>query len=312
MPLPKKRKAKAVLGASVVDETAVEEAPPEEQDKKDTAVVVQQVSKKSTNSKGDNKNGNSSHSNNNNNNIHSSKDERAALHAEIDFTPLTLQDIHDRLVELCRRVPKIPADGFRLDHSDSATTAADATNSTNITSTTIPTPHFPNDCPYDKTKIRTWAAALQHVLEEFHLLVALVSAATYRWASERSGAADQNLTALGQELARSQEQILGRVSPRIHDVLAPVVAVVTDKTVTTTTTAATTGEETIKTQQNYYITIPEDIDYVNLCHAAAARNAASLRQVVLANLDKLLRTVQDYMQAQVNDSQHDVARGFVY
>ena len=273
----------------------------------------------------------------------SNDDKRAALHAEIDYTPLTLQDIHDRLVELCRRVPKIPSDGFRLEppHDTTSTTANGTGNSTNKskssntaedepgtatdtatdTATISPPPHFPNDCPYDKTKIRAWAAGLQHVLEEFHLLVALVSAATYRWASERSGAADQHLALLGQELARSQENIIGRVHPRIHDVLAPVVSVVTHKTVTTTTNDNindntsdndNNNSTTTKIQQNYYVTIPEDIDYVNLCHAAAARNAASLRQVVLANFDKLLRTVQDYLEAQNKDSQHDVARGFVY
>jgi len=231
----------------------------------------------------------------NNNNKETPDQERASLHAEIGYTPLTLQDIHDRIVELCRRVPKVPDDGFSLAIVDEKEAAAKES--------TIPVPTTP--CPYDKTAIRAWAAALQVVLEEFHLLVALVSAATYRWGTDRSGAADQNLQLLSTELARSQEQILGRVSPRINDVLAPVVSLLTDKTVTTKTS------DDIETKQNFFITVHEDPDYVSLCYAAAARNAASLRQVVLANFDKLLRTVNDYTAATTKDSQHD-ARGFVY
>jgi len=220
---------------------------------------------------------------------------RAALHAEIGYQPVSLQDIHDRIVELCRRVPPVPESGFALLEDEAAPQESTQPR-------TIPVASTP--CPYDKAQIRAWAAALQTVLEEFHLIVALVSAATYRWGTDRSGAADQNLGLLSNELARSQEQILGRVSPRINDVLAPVVSLLTDKTVTTKTADA-------EIKQNYFIQVHEDPDYVHLCYAAAARNAVTMRQVVLANFDKLLQSLQDYLQAQTNDSQHD-ARGFVY
>ena len=222
---------------------------------------------------------------------------RAALHAEIGYQPVSLQDIHDRIVELCRRVPPVPVSGFALLEDEGKAQPKDTARTA-----TIPVAQTP--CPYDKAQIRAWAAALQTVLEEFHLIVALVSAATYRWGTDRSGAADQNLGLLSNELARSQEQILGRVSPRINDVLAPVVSLLTDKTVTTKT-------DTAEIKQNYFIQVHEDPDYVHLCYAAAARNAVTMRQVVLANFDKLLQSLQDYLQAQTNDSQHD-ARGFVY
>jgi hypothetical protein len=47
------------------------------------------------------------------------------------------------------------------------------------------------------------------------------------------------------------------------------------------------------------------------CYTMLARNAGSLRHVVLANFDKLLSAVTDYLEATHKDGQHD-ARGFVY
>jgi hypothetical protein len=103
---------------------------------------------------------------------------------------------------------------------------------------------------------------------------------------------------------RAQEQLIARVSPRLNDVLAPVVTLVTDKTVT----EKVDGKEV---KQNYFITTHEDPDYANLCYTILARNAGSLRQVVIANFDKLLRAVHDFLNAQHKDNQHD-SRGFVY
>ena len=97
------------------------------------------------------------------------------------------------------------------------------------------------------------------------------------------------------------------MTPRLNDVLAPVVTLVTDKTVTT----KHDDDEKTETKQNYFVTTQEDPDYANLCFCILARNAELLRQVVLANFDKLLQAVQDYLTAMHKDSQHD-SRGFVY
>jgi hypothetical protein len=219
--------------------------------------------------------------------------DRAALHKEIGYEPLTLQDIRDRLIQLCRHVPPVPAEGFESDEKPPA-----------VDTSTLPVATTP--CPYDKAALREWATKMQTVLEEFQLLIAVVSAATYRWGTDRSGAADQNLNVLSDELMRAQEQILGRVSPRLSDVLAPVVSLITDKTVT-----IKTADNMKEIKQNYYITTQEDPDYVNLCYTVLARNAVGMRQVVLANFDKLLQAVSDYLEAQHKDSQHD-SRGFLY
>lgn len=230
---------------------------------------------------------------------------RSSLAEDVDFTPMTLRDISDRIHELCQRVPSVPDNVFRLESAESngKTETDDAEDDSSV-----PTPQSSNGqakIEYDHEAIRLWATALQTVLEEFNLLIACISPATYVWGTDRSGAADQNLSLLSNELVRSQEQILARVTPRLNDVLAPVVSLVTDKTVTIKTPK---GEEI---KQNYFRTTFEDPDYVRLCHTILARNAVLLRHVVLANFDKLIKAVDDFLNAQHSDSQHD-ARGFVY
>jgi hypothetical protein len=228
--------------------------------------------------------------------------DRKELHAEIDYAAYSLQEIHDRFQDLCRQVPAVPDNGFLLTDKElkAAKTAAAALQK----SSTMPVPE--EACLYDKPAIRVWAADLQNVLQEFRLLVACSSPATYVWGTDRSGAAEQNLSLLSNEFSRSQEHISARVTPHLNDVLAPVVTLVTDKTVTVKLADGST-----ETKQNYFVTTVEDPDYVDLCYSVLAKNAVLLRQVVLSNFDKLLQAVEDYLAAQHKDSQHD-ARGFVY
>lgn len=262
--------------------------------------------------------------------------ERAALRQEIGYEALTLPDIYDRIVELLRRVPPIPADGFFLqqttstvsksksskcaededgdngEHQAEMSAAATVAVKTTVAESTMPVPA--PDCPYDQAAIKVWASALQTVLDEFNLLVAVVGVSTYRWGTDRSGAADQNLNLLSHELHRSQEQIAASVTPRLTDVLSPVRSLLTTKTVTTKLSSSdddNNGGGVTEVKQNYFCTTLEDPDYVQQCHVVLARNAVSVRHVVLANFDKLLSAVQDYLEATQKDSQHD-ARGFVF
>ena len=114
------------------------------------------------------------------------------------FNALSLEDIRDKILSLSSRVPEIPGDTFGLN----AELREDA--------------------------IREWAATLQAILEEFNLLVCCVATATYKWGTDRSGAADQNLSLLSGELGSSQDQISSTVTPRLTNVLAPVVDLVID------------------------------------------------------------------------------------
>jgi hypothetical protein len=228
--------------------------------------------------------------------------EQAALHQEIGYKPLTLQDVRDRMYDLCRRVPPVPADGFAAkdlaaDDLDSGSSQKSKEESTVPVAVTA--------CPYDQGAVKAWAVALQSVLEEFYLLIAVVSVATYRWGTDRSGAADQNVNLLLSELQISQEQIATHVAPCLNDVLAPVVSLLNVKTVTTKLNDAS------EVKKNYFITAPVDPEYVVQCYVVLARNAAFHRQVVLAYFDKLLSALTDYLEATQKDSQHD-ARKFLY
>jgi hypothetical protein len=190
------------------------------------------------------------------------------------FSPLTLEDIRKEIIALSKRVPEVPEDTFGLNGE------------------------------LQNEVIREWAAILQAVLEEFNLLICCVATATYRWGTDRSGAADQNLSLLSGELGSSQEQIASTVTPRLTNVLAPVVDLVIEKTV------STKNEKGEEIKQNEFARKLVDPDFVVLCHTILARNARLLRQVVLSNFDKLLRALKDYLKAQNNDTEH--SRGFQY
>lgn len=197
-----------------------------------------------------------------------------ALDIENGFEPFTLESIRTKIQSLSTRVPKIPEEQF-----------ADFDN-------------------LEEKVVREWAAQLQAVLEEFNLLVCCVATATYKWGTDRSGAADQNLSLLSGELGSSQEQIASTVTPRLTNVLAPVVDLVIEKTVTTT------NKDGMEVKENHFTRKLVDPDFVKLCHKILARNAPLLRQVVLSNFHKLLRCLKDYLKAQKNDTQH--SRGFTY
>ena len=130
---------------------------------------------------------------------------------------LKLEDIRTKLELLCERVPAIPEGNFVISNGDS--------NDENSKSTS-------GEPIIDETATREWAAQLQVVLEEFNLYVCCVGTATYKWGTERSGAGDQNLNLLLSEMSSSQEQISTAVTPRLTNLLAPVVDLVIEKTVT--------------------------------------------------------------------------------
>jgi hypothetical protein len=187
------------------------------------------------------------------------------------YESLSLQDIQERINQLCHRVPIVPEGGIHAE---------------------------------DQVALKDWAAKLKAVIEEFDLLVGCISTATYKWGSERSGAANQHLGVLSGELAHSQDQISSTVTPRLTNVLVPVVELVIDRTITTK------DSEGREIKENVFTRKQADPDFVKLCAQILSRNALLLRQVVLANFHKIHRCLEDYMQAQKKDSSHD--RGFAY
>ena len=207
----------------------------------------------------------------------SKKDSSTTNGAELDYEALTLPVIQSRIKALCHTIPTVPADG--LD-------------------------------PKDNAAIKAWAAKMQTAIEAFNLHICTVSAATYKWGSDRSGAADQNLALLSSEIANAQDQITSSVNPRLTNVLAPVVDLVIAKSITTTEIDESSGKEQ-KVKTNVFTREQVDPDFLQLCDEILARNAVMLRTVVLANFLKVERCIGDYVKACEKDRSHD-ARGFAY
>jgi len=138
---------------------------------------------------------------------------------------------------------------------------------------------------------------MQAVVEEFNLLLCCVSSATYRWGTDRSGAADQHLGLLSSELGNAQDQISTSITPRLSNVLAPVVDLVTNESVTTKDANGT------ETKVNSFTQVENDPKFIRLCSEILSRNAPMLRRVLLTNFHKVGRCIDDYLKATMKDGQ---------
>lgn len=194
-----------------------------------------------------------------------------------NYEPLSLKEIQSSINNAAKRVPDVPVDGID---------------------------------PTNKEEVKEWATQMKIALEEFNLLLMCVSPATYKWGSDRSGAADQNLTMLSNELSSAQEQIASSVMPRLTNVLSPMVEMVIKQS---TTTATTQEDGTTKTKVKVNTLAQEESDpaFVDLCRNILCRNATMLRQVVLSNFNKVSACIEDYLKATHKDANHD-RRGFSY
>ncbi|KAL3921262.1 MAG: hypothetical protein SGILL_002837 [Bacillariaceae sp.] len=217
-----------------------------------------------------------------------SADGDATSNDDGDFTMLTLEDIQAKIVSLCDRVPLIPEGNFGVQKEDNG--------------------NIKLNSEIDESMTREWAAQLQAILEEFGLYCSCVSTATYKWNTERTGAAEQNLGLLQGEIAASQDAISSTVTARLTNVLAPVVDLVIERTVTKKQEDSGDGVMEVKT--NEFARKLVDPQFLSLCHRILARNAPMLRQVVLSNFKKIVNALKDYLKAQKNDTQH--SRGFTY
>lgn len=146
---------------------------------------------------------------------------------------------------------------------------------------------------------------MQTIIEEFNLLLCCVSSATYKWGTDRSGAADQNLALLSNELGNAQDQISTSVSPRLSNVLAPVVDLVTKESITTK------DENGVERKVNYFGQEENDPMFIQLCTDILCRNAVMLRHVLLTNFHKVRKCIDDYLKATKKDGEGQRA-SFVY
>jgi hypothetical protein len=186
------------------------------------------------------------------------------------FEPLTLSEIKSSIENLSTRIPTIPSSGLDPNNHD---------------------------------QVREWALSMQAIIEEFNLLLTCIATATYKWGTDRTGAADQNLALLSNELANSQEQISASVTQRLTNVLAPVVELVTKETIVKKVKDEKTGEE-YERRINHFTREDNDPNFIHLCNLILCRNAVMLRHVVLTNFHKVGKCIQDYLTATKKDGNH--------
>ena len=188
--------------------------------------------------------------------------------------------------------------------------------------------------------IKAFASALQTTIEEYNLLLSLVSSATYQWGVDRSGASQQNLSVMNSELQQCQEVITSVVSGRLSNVLCPAVDVLvgrvevvkegnnggeengssskkrkldtssatttsynatTDRLLGTTTTINSKTTTTNEQRINHYTRPLVDPSYVHLCHQIVARNGEMLRYTLATCIHTAQRVIGDYLEVMKKD-----------
>lgn len=225
------------------------------------------------------------------------------------FEPMSIKQIQLRLQEL---VDKLPKDLPSLITSDFDPT-------TNTASIYAP--------------VKEFASNIQICIEEYNLLLSLVSSATYRWGVDRSGASQQNLTVMSAELQQCQEMISNVVSSRLSNVLCPAVDVLVGE-IEIVKSSATVAPDTQDTKKrklneedrlssaasnnttserriNHYSRPLVDPSYVHLCHCILARNAPLIRHSVATSIHTAHTIIGDYLNAMKKDN-HEAGKGGYY
>jgi hypothetical protein len=78
----------------------------------------------------------------------------------------------------------------------------------------------------------------------------------------------------------------------------------------TVTVKETVHGQDAEVKQNYFVTTPEDPDFVNLSFTLLAHHAPMFRHILLANLNKILQTLTDYLASQRKE--HGGRTGLMY
>ena len=250
------------------------------------------------------------------------------------FQPIALPQIQLRikllLDKLPTTLPEVPPDYIKPDDN----------NNHSIQSGDLNSIHYP--------PIKSFANLLQTTIEEYNLLLSLVSSATYQWGVDRSGASQQNLTVMNSELQQCQDVIANVISGRLSNVLCPAVDILVGKVeivrgggsvvdenggsskkrkLDTTTTAdddsdAMTARLDVVSNQNHrasterrinHYTRPlVDPSYVHLCHQIVARNSEMLRYTLATCIHNAQRVIGDYLNAMKKDVGHEANKGGYY
>lgn len=246
-----------------------------------------------------------------------------------NFVPITLPQIQLRLKNLLEQLPKdlpkVPPSSFNNENNND------------------------NDNNESYNAIKSFASTLQITIEEYNLLLSLVSSATYTWGVDRSGASQQNLAVMSAELQQCQDVISNVVSARLSNVLCPAVDILIgevevvraegggDEKKQNDVSGSVPAAKRIKLNDdrlslinsnihnnsnklhtnherriNHYTRPLVDPSYVHLCHCILARNAPLIRHAVATSIHTAYRVIGDYMKAMKKDTSHDAGKGGYY
>ncbi len=247
-----------------------------------------------------------------------------------NFVPISLPQIQLRLKNLLEQLPK---DLPKVPSSSSFDNERNNDNENNVS----------------YTAIKSFASTLQITIEEYNLLLSLVSSATYTWGVDRSGASQQNLAVMSAELQQCQDVISNVVSARLSNVLCPAVDVLIgevevvraegggDEKKQNDVSGSAPAAKRIKLNDdrlssndsnihnnsnkphtnherriNHYTRPLVDPSFVHLCHCILARNAPLVRHAVATSIHTAHRVIGDYMKAMKKDMSHDAGKGGYY
>ncbi|KAL3788829.1 hypothetical protein ACHAWO_008154 [Cyclotella atomus] len=223
-----------------------------------------------------------------------------------DFTPCSLVEIQKRMKGLMDALPKVlPGVPEENDINDSS---------------------FTDNTPSHQA-IKSFASSLQIVIEQYNLLLSLVSSATYKWGVDRSGASQQNLSVMVSELQQCQEMISTTVSGRLSNVLCPAVDVLVGEVEIirggsgnndndgddarnkkrklnkeSNNSSSGTDHNNSERRINHYIRAQVDPAYVHLSHVILARNAEMIRHTVATSIFTAQQVISDYLKAMQKDT----------
>lgn len=236
-----------------------------------------------------------------------------AVDGSADFAPISLSQIRLRLSALLGKLPRdLPS---------------------------VP-PAYNPALEQSHADVVKFACDLQVVVEEWNLLISLVSPSTYEWGVDRSGASQQNLSVMSSELQQCQDTVSNIVSPRLSNVLCPQVDLMLARTEITRDGSgggADGGEGDVlmkepstkkrkldggsedklapkyasrEVRRNTYDRIVVDRQYVHLCHQVLARNAELTRFTFATSIKTASRVIGDYLAAMKKDDSHGSKGGW--
>ena len=188
------------------------------------------------------------------------------------FTPMTLYEIKSAIIDLSSEIP-----------SKESCSSLD---------------------PNNKAIVYEWAMSMRITIEELTLLLSLTPAATYTWGTKKTGAQDQNSLLFDTESIEAQNNIARVITNRLGPVLNYDEEMCTKKEMTCTNQED--GKKT--TTYEYYYTMSQP-NYVDYCYTLLCRKAVMMRHVLLSEMHRCVKCLQDYLDEMEKDGTNDEEGG---